>query len=301
MKTTLEQWRMFKAVIDHGGYAQASEAIHKSQSTISYGVKKLQDQLGVELLIIEGRKAILTNQGKLLLQRAEQLIAQAEGLDKTAAILGQGIEPVVSLALDMIYPQKHLYELLEQFSNAYPDTRIELHEFVMNGGADMLQKGEVDLLITANPPNTQENYFLHRERFIPVSSPEHPLQSFKSLDYEDLINYRQVVIRASSQKQRQDSGWLGSNQRWTVTHGYTSRNIVKQGQAFAWLPESWIVDDLKEQNLKILPMTDDTSRYEDLYLVPSAKVSQGPATQHLMELILSLRESQTPENQTTNP
>ena len=58
MKTTLEQWRMFRAVVEHGGYAQAADAIYKSQSTISYGVHKLQEQLGVQLLEVEGLSLI---------------------------------------------------------------------------------------------------------------------------------------------------------------------------------------------------------------------------------------------------
>ena len=75
---------MFKAVVEYGGYAQAADAIHKSQSTISYGVHKLQEQLGVQLLEVEGRKAVLTDHGKILLQRADQLLDQAENLDKVA-------------------------------------------------------------------------------------------------------------------------------------------------------------------------------------------------------------------------
>ena len=41
-KITLEQWKMFAAVVDYGGFAQAAKAIHKSQSTINYAVNKLQ-------------------------------------------------------------------------------------------------------------------------------------------------------------------------------------------------------------------------------------------------------------------
>merc|ERR1712000_10561 len=63
---------MFKAVVEYGGYAQAADAIHKSQSTISYGVHKLQEQLGVQLLEVEGRKAVLTDHGKILLQGSKQ-------------------------------------------------------------------------------------------------------------------------------------------------------------------------------------------------------------------------------------
>ena len=70
-RTTLEQWRMLQAVVDHGGFAQAAAAIHKSQSTINHAVHKLQDQLGVPVLEVVGRKAQLTEAGALLLRRAE--------------------------------------------------------------------------------------------------------------------------------------------------------------------------------------------------------------------------------------
>lgn len=146
MKTTLEQWRMFRAVVEHGGYAQAAEAIFKSQSTISYGVHKLQEQLGVQLLEVEGRKAVLTEHGRILLQRANQLLDQAENLDAIASSLSSGIEAKVRLALDMIYPYDQLFDVLEEFSRSFPDTRIELEEYVLSGGIDMLEEGSIDLL-----------------------------------------------------------------------------------------------------------------------------------------------------------
>ena len=132
MKATLEQLRMFKAVVEHGGYAQAAAAIYKSQSTISYAVHKLQEQLGVSLLEVEGRKAVLTEHGKVLLQRASQLLEQAEELGKVAKALSDGIEAKVRIALDMIYPYDTLFEILEEFSQSFPNTRIELEEYVLN-------------------------------------------------------------------------------------------------------------------------------------------------------------------------
>ncbi|MGL5500833.1 MAG: helix-turn-helix domain-containing protein, partial [Plesiomonas shigelloides] len=56
-KTTLEQWRMFQAVVDCGGYAQAADKLNKSQSSLNHAVTKLQDMLGVQLLEVRGRKA----------------------------------------------------------------------------------------------------------------------------------------------------------------------------------------------------------------------------------------------------
>ena len=89
-KTTLEQWRMLKAVVEHGGFAQAAEAVHKSQSTINHAVHKLQDRLDLPLLELKGRKAHLTEAGKLMLRRAEQLLDQAAQLEDVAASLAAG-------------------------------------------------------------------------------------------------------------------------------------------------------------------------------------------------------------------
>ncbi len=284
MKTTLEQWRMFKAVVEHGGYAQAAEAIFKSQSTISYGVHKLQEQLGITLLEVEGRKAVLTEQGKVMLQRANQLLEQAENLDKAADVLRQGVEPVIHLALDMIFPYDHLFCLLADFSEQFPNTRVELTEFVMNGGNDMLENGELDLLVTPIMPAGLKGKQIYREQFIPVSSPDHPLQSRQDLKLEDLMEHRQIVMRDGS-KQRRDSGWLGAHQRWTVSHTNTSLNIVRRGLGYAWLPMNWIQADLDNGTLKPLPMKDDSARYEDLYLVEAAEGSSGPATRYLASLL----------------
>ena len=286
MKTTLEQWRMFKAVVEHGGYAQAAEAIHKSQSTISYGVHKLQEQLGVQLLEVEGRKAVLTDHGRMLLLRADQLLEQAENLDKIAVALGSGVEPLVRVGLEMIYPYEHLFSVLEEFSRQFPNTRVELEEFVLSGGSEMLAEDTVDLLISANIPPGWAGEVIFRSRFIPVASPGHPLQQMgRALTYEDLAQHRQVVVRDSGKKTRIDAGWLGSHQRWTVSHLSTSRNILLRGLGYAWVPEHSIRRELDTGLLKPLPLERDGTRYVDLYLIEPRGETAGPATRTLGRLL----------------
>ncbi len=73
-RVTLAQWQMLAAVVDHGGFARAAEAIHKSPSTLNHAVHKLEEQLGVEVLEPVGRQVRLTEAGELLLRRARQLL-----------------------------------------------------------------------------------------------------------------------------------------------------------------------------------------------------------------------------------
>ena len=285
MKATLDQWRMFKAVVEHGGYAQASEAIHKSQSTISYGVHKLQEMLGVQLLEVEGRKAMLTDHGKILLQRANQLLEQADTLGKVASSLSNGIEAKVRIALEMVFPYEVLFDLLEKFSQEYPNTRIEIEEYALNGGNEMLAENKIDLLITGFVPVGIPAKHIFRTQFIPVSAADHPLQQLdRELNYADLAHHRQVVLRDSSRKQRMDAGWLGAHQRWTVTHSSTSLNIIRRGLAFAWLPEHWVAKDLAAGTLKTLPLTPHNDRFTDLYLIEASPETSGPATRYLANL-----------------
>ena len=62
-KITLDQWQALLAVVDEGGYANAAEALDKSQSAISYAVQKIETELGVRAFSLEGRKAKLTETG----------------------------------------------------------------------------------------------------------------------------------------------------------------------------------------------------------------------------------------------
>ena len=69
-RITLEQWRALQAVVEAGGYAQAAEVLHKTQSTLTYAVQKIERLLDLKVFEIRGRKAGLTEPGQVLYRRA---------------------------------------------------------------------------------------------------------------------------------------------------------------------------------------------------------------------------------------
>ena len=101
---TLEQWQALVAVVESGGYAQASAALHKSQSSVTYAVQKLQSQLGVKAFDIKGRKAVLTPTGQLLYQRARIVLEEAARAEKAAKSLSAGWEAEIRVAAEVLYP-----------------------------------------------------------------------------------------------------------------------------------------------------------------------------------------------------
>ena len=287
-RSTLEQWRMFRAVVEHGGFAQAAEAIHKSQSSINHAVHKLQDQLNLQLLEVVGRKAQLTDAGELMLRRAGQLIDQAEQLETIAGSLSQGDEPELRLAVDETFPQHCLAEALEQLSTEFPYTRVELVESVLSGGSERLLQGDVDLLVAGKVPSGFLGEPLMDIEFIAVSHPEHSLQTLdRALNLQDLSAERQIVVRDSATGQRVDSGWLGAEQRWTVSHVATSITMIRRGMGFAWLPATRISEELADGRLRELPMERGSRRRVTLFLTYADPDKAGPATCRLGELLVA--------------
>ena len=84
LKSTLEQWRMFKAVVDAGGFNQAAAEVHKSQSSVHHAVQKLENAIGVSLFENIGRKVQLSPQGELMYRRASFLLSEAHKLEAVA-------------------------------------------------------------------------------------------------------------------------------------------------------------------------------------------------------------------------
>ncbi len=282
---------MFQAVVDQGGYAGAAEALSKSVSTVSYGVRRLEEALGVALLEVRGRRAELTPAGRELLRRSRYLVDEALALERAARPLGAGWQPVVTLAVEVIFPGPRLLAALERFSRLTGTTRVELVESVLSGTTEQLFNGAADLAVTAWVPPGFLGEPLLQVEFVAVAHPDHALhQMGRTLAERDLRQHRQIVVRDSGAGPRMDAGWLGAEQRWTVSHMATSVEAVRRGMAYAWLPRHRIQADLAAGRLKPLPLAVGATRSHELYLVFSDRDGAGPAVRALADCLTATCE-----------
>lgn len=285
-RVTLEQWRMLQAVVDHGGYAGAAEALSKSVSTVSYGIRRLESGLGLALLELEGRRAVLTRAGRELLRRSRYLLEEALAIERSAGLLAQGWEPVVTLAVEVIFPQDRLLASLDAFARLTGTTRVELIEAVLSGTTDQLFSGTSDLAITAWVPPGFLGDPVGTVEFVAVAHPAHPLHALdRPLTQRDLRLHRQIVVRDSGVRESRDAGWLGAEQRWTVSHLATSVDAVARGMGFAWLPRHRIAGLLDAGQLRPLPLVEGALRHQELYLVFADRDEAGPATRALADCL----------------
>src|SRR3970040_833370 len=146
-RISLDQWNVLISVVDSGGYHKAAEHLHKSQSTLTYAIKKLESLLGGKVFELRGRKAVLTPTGELLYRRAKTLLENTARLEKAAGELAKGWEPEIRIAVDILFPTWLLLQCFDEFCAEHPDTHLELYETVLGGTEEALGARGVEVPI----------------------------------------------------------------------------------------------------------------------------------------------------------
>jgi DNA-binding transcriptional LysR family regulator len=285
-KISLDQWRAFHAVVSCGGYAQAAKLLNRSQSSVSYNVQQLQNQLGLELLKIQGRKAELTGIGRNLLTRTQHLLQLAQDIETFAASVEQGWEAEIRLVVDTAFPSDILMRSLKKFSVLCPNTRVQLTEVVLSGAEDALNEHQAELVIGSSVPTGYLQDSLMEMQFIAVAHPDHHLHQLdRKLTESDLLQQTQVVIRDSGKFATQDIGWLNAENRWSVSSIEKAINAVSAGLGFGWLPQRSIQQQIDNHQLKALNLRDGSIYSAALYLLYANKENPGPGTERLAAII----------------
>lgn len=290
---SLDQWRALIAVVEAGGYAQAAETLHKSQSSVTYAVQKIESQLGVRAFEIQGRKAALTPTGQMLYRRARALVAEAADLEQAAHKLSAGWEAEIGLAVEVLFPTSMLFQSLARFGEESPRTRIEVIETVIGGAPEALLKGQADLALTPHVPPGYPADSIMRSRVMAVAHPSHPLHRLgRELRYRDLRAYRHLVVRDSGAVRDRRAASIEVEQRWTVSQMASSIEAVRSGFGFSWFPEERIRAELESGTLKPLPLKEGRERFIELYLVLADPEFAGPGVRRLAQILRETVDSE---------
>ena len=277
-KTTLEQWAVLAAVVDEGGFAQAASVLNRSQSAISYSVARLQESLDLALLVVEGRKSVLTAHGQTLLARGRALVKELDTLEALARSLKQGWESELKLIVDAAFPRARLLDIVAELQSSCPSTQIQLADVVLSGAEQAITEGSADVVITSRVPAGYLGDWLLDVSFIAVARADHPLfQIGRELSTDDLAHHVQAVVRDSGTSHPRDEGWLGAPRRFTVSSLDASFATILAGLAYGWLPDHMLADALRSGALRRLPLVSGGSRNVSLHIVLLHANVLGPA------------------------
>ncbi len=201
------QIEYLQAVVEHGNFYAAADACHVSQSAISQQIKKLEEELEVQLLERHNRTFSLTPAGEHFYRKSliirgdlEQLIRETKRIDKKDAA-------ILRLGYYKGYHGNEFSEAVAMFSEKYPTVEIK----TMNGSHEdlyhALENDTVDLVLNDQRrafSGAYNNMILSESTtYIEISS-RNPLCHLDQLDVHDLKNIPCIlVINPSGQEEEQ--------------------------------------------------------------------------------------------------
>ncbi len=269
-RISLKQWRMLHAVVDCGGFAGAAQFLNISQSAISYTIAKLQEQLGVQLLKIEGRKARITEQGRLLLERSRHLIREALELEEFAEQIGRGNNMNVRLVADHHFPDDLLMLATREFLLQGRMVNMHLSEVNVDLAKEVLLNKTADLVICSQVPAGFLGDPLLDVEYMAVAHPTHPLFELgRAVCAEDLARTVQVSVSGAidDSKTRDTNRFLKRPLHWQVSSVDSAIAALHQGIGYAWLTKHHVKKSLKQGTLKELPLGQGRVCRTTFYLV----------------------------------
>ena len=268
MDTTLDAWEILQTVVQLGGFAPAAKKLNRSQSTISYAIGRLQEQLGVRLFEIHGRKAHLTEAGRVLLADVEPHLAGFHELERRARAMATGGASEVRLSVDGIFPTDRLFEALAAFSHSFPHVRLRLRQGTFLSADSEFSLHNAQICVTGLVSRELLVKPILVIEMIAVARRDHPLLSIKRrLSRSDLIQHILVSIESAASGSLKQQPRLPVQRILPVSTIESAISAVRSGLCFGWLPRYRIQSELERGEFVALPLPAGKTRDVRLNLV----------------------------------
>ncbi len=283
---SLDQLRIFLAVVEEGSFGGAARRMNRAVSAISYGIAQLEAQLAVTLFEREGsRKPVLTDAGQGLLAEARGVADGVDALLAKTRSLHAGLESELGLVLDVMLPGEVTARVLRDFRETFPTVALRLRVEGLGAVASCLIDEDAQLAIGG--PIIADDPALERQAIgtvdlIPVAAPDHPLAQPGIAPGESRKHLQLVLSDRSSRTEGRQFSVL-SPLTWRLGDLGAKHSLLKEGLGWGNMPRDMIAGDLAEGRLVELDLPEKPGDTYTLSALWRRDTRLGPATSWLID------------------
>ncbi len=249
----------FLAIAERGSFHRAAAHLNLSQTALSHRMRKLEDDLGVELFTRTTRQVALTPAGIELLPRARRMFDEITASYESLRTRGRERQERLAIGCLPTIATNHLPVVLEAFSAIHPTIRVLVHDTSAQEIAERVQSGEAEFGITVVSAGRWDLDLrpLMKEPYVLVCAHGHPLAARSHVTWSDFEGLPLVRISSQTANRTILDEALGSRReamswRYEVSHLATAMSLVRRRIALAVAPRLAI--DARATDLVALPI-----------------------------------------------
>ncbi len=250
---SLDQLRTFLAAAEEGSFSAAGRRLRRAQSVVSQALANLENQLGVVLFDRSGRYPRLTEAGKALLGEACGVVSGMEGFKAKARAIAEGLEPELSVSVDVMYPMATLTVAVGSFREAFPHTPLRLYVEALGAVVKPVLEGTCRLAVMGTLPLVPaglDSEYLLNVPLVTVVSPAHPLALLRGpVTSRDVAQHVQLVLTDRSNLSEGQNFGVLSPQVWRLADLGAKHAFLRAGFGWGHMPAAMVQADLANGEL----------------------------------------------------
>jgi DNA-binding transcriptional LysR family regulator len=291
--TNLQQLRHFTALVEHGNFARAAEAVHLSQPALSRSIQALEASLECRLLDRHSRGISLTVHGQVVLEHAQRLLAGSRALENAVSQLGN-LEAGELLLGSGPYPAARLVpEALGRMVSDWPRVRVNLIIDNWRGLRERLLTDKLELFV-ADVRDLEEDPLLHIEALgaytgVMFCRPGHPLSRRNAISIKDMLAFPLATTQLPEQVEQDLRQFSEREQPVSIKcdNFMVLKALVAQSNVVSMAFTDVVAEDVKAGRLVVLPLVEKGFNQHSAYgLVSRAGHTLSPAAQAMRLQIL---------------
>lgn len=259
---TLAQLKVFLAVSETGGFAAAARKLGRAQSAVTYQIRNLEKEAGVELFDRQTYRATLTEAGRALLPRALRIVEDLTAFRAQARGMAKGLEAEITLVVEAMFPMADLLCALTEFQALFPSVQTRVRVETLGAAVQALLDGTADMgLVISFAERIDEmiGTLVTEVELVAVAAPGHPVAQLEGpLSTEGLREHVQLVLTDRSPlTEGQDRGVVGLR-TWRLADLGAKHAMLLAGLGWGSMPRHMVAADLAAGRLiELLPQNWD--------------------------------------------
>jgi DNA-binding transcriptional LysR family regulator len=286
---TLDQIQILLTVVDQGSFSKAAKKLNRAQSAVTYGIQKLEAQIGLPLFDRTAYRPALTEAGRTLLLRARRIAEETNAFRDTARSLASGLEAELTIVLDSMFPMPPVVEALRAFTEQFPTVPPRVYVQSLGAAAELVLDGTcmIGLLqLVFSDIALLKRFPLLTIDLVPVVAPGHPLAQIDGpIETHVLYDHVQLVLTDRSVLTAgRDYGVL-SGRTWRLADPGAKQSMLLAGLGWGNMPAHLVEADIAEGRLKIIRPIEFDARTAQLVMCGAYLADRrlGPAGQWMIE------------------